>query len=249
MQSDPSLRDPVTVEALVRRVEALERGRRRARGTALVSVAALAVLGLSGFVAQDGEPPQEEPPAGDAPSADEQGADGEGPRGEGPGAAPAPEEPLRELVLTDAKGRRRVWLGTRDGGAAGFGLYDAAGTARAELFLADGGEARLMLNDRHGRPRAYLGVGEGGRPLLRLADDQGRPVLEAGIDPGAATRLRLVDPESGRDVELYVLGEGRPGLALGGRTGIDHASMGLSETDSPGLRLRDARGEVVFERP
>ncbi|QDU84467.1 hypothetical protein Pla163_15770 [Planctomycetes bacterium Pla163] len=250
--SDPS--DPTLVlRALESRLARLETGARRARLCAVGSLAALAVVTLGGFAPFFGAVQEPVPPAdGLEDEAETEGAEpapaSEPADDEEPLVAPEPE-PLRELVLTDEAGRRRVWLGTRKGGSCGLGLYDAVGTARSELFLTAEGESRLMLSDRRGRPRAYVGVGEEGAPLVRLADREGRPVLEAGIDPMGATRVRVVDPATGRVVELHVLEDGRPGLFLGGREGIEHVSLGLSTTDAPGLRMRDERGRVVFERP
>ncbi len=161
-----------------------------------------------------------------------------------PSRPPGPEQ----IVLRDAAGRERVWLGVLEDGGCGFGLYDASGVARSEFFVDVDGASRLLISDRKGAARALFGVGDDGTPQLQLAGPTGQPLLEAGLFPDGSTRLRLRQAGSARRFEIRLLSDGRPGLEIYGEDGKVRAALGLSVFDEPGLRLRDSSGRSLFER-
>ena len=103
------------------------------------------------------------------------------------------------LVITDAQGTPRIFLGVTEEGEAGLLLVDAKGGVRAAVTLigeraevsvggangrplvvctARGDEAAFALRDKDGAVRARLTTGEG-EPRLELLDAAGAVVHRA----------------------------------------------------------------------
>ncbi len=159
--------------------------------------------------------------------------------------APRPQE----IVLRDAQGRRRVWIGALAGGGAGLGLFDDNGFPRAELMLDTQGETRLLLSDRAGVARAHVGLAADGRPMVQLADAAGQTAVGLGLFPDGSRRLVFHGAARERALDLRVLSDGRPALEVSGRDGQSRISLGLTSLEDPLLRLRDGSGRSLYSRP
>ena len=88
-----------------------------------------------------------------------------------------------QLILTDAAGRPRVFVGV-DQDAAGLVIYDTDGNARAGLNLI-GHEAELTLTDAQGTVGAIL-IHDGQRARLTLFDGDGQGTFTAPPPDGSA---------------------------------------------------------------
>lgn len=88
------------------------------------------------------------------------------------------------LLLHDAGGRIRAWLGLLDDGSPGLILADQEGKERIALTVAADGSPALGLYDAAGRARARLDV-EASGPALTLYDGDGN-VLARLSEPARA---------------------------------------------------------------
>lgn len=155
----------------------------------------------------------------------------------------------QEVILRDASGAKRLWLGALANGGAGLGLYDAGGRTRAELALAPRGNVDLLFFDAEGRTRAHMGLAADGTPRVQLADASAQPALLLEVAADGSRRLRLGAPGDSRDAELRILPDGRPALEMRGPDATARISLGLDNTHGAQLHLRDAKGRHSFSRP
>lgn len=155
----------------------------------------------------------------------------------------------QEVILRDATGAKRLWLGALANGGAGLGLYDGNGRTRAELALAPRGNVDLLFFDAEGRTRAHMGLAADGTPRVQLADANAQPALLLEVAADGSRRLRLGAPADAREAELRILPDGRPGLEMRGPDATGRLSLGLDSAHGAELQLRDAKGRGSFSRP
>jgi len=98
----------------------------------------------------------------------------------------------QRIVLVDAAGEPRVFLGASDEGT-GLLVYDEAGRIRAGLTLV-GDSAELALDDADGELRLVLAARPEQTTLL-LRDSEGRDRLVGRVDDALGPRLSLLAPQ------------------------------------------------------
>jgi hypothetical protein len=215
-------------DAVMLRLDRLERENRRWRRLALGSWLALAAVGLLG---QSAAPPAR--PAGAT-----RVIEGE------------------RFVLTDAGGRIGATLGWEASNTPRLALHDPAGRPRAILSVGAGGAPGLTLLDPDGQtPRAALVVGPDGAPGLALFDPAGKPRLVTALfhPKGAAARTggrrdptpAMVAYDADCAVRVTVgLRGAEAGLELADARGAARALVSVKADGTPDLTLRDGDGRA-----
>jgi len=139
-------------------------------------------------------------------------------------------------------------------------VVDAQGTERAFLGLGLDGSPELALRDAQGKERAFLTLGTGGSPWLALRDARGKGQAILSVLPGEGPGLALRDAQGKERIALDVLRDRNPRLALLHAQGKDRAILGAAELEGirtgvaerrpeSSLVLFDANGTVLWRAP
>ncbi|RMD66575.1 MAG: hypothetical protein D6824_00570 [Planctomycetota bacterium] len=193
------------LQALVDRVQTLERRRRRLERTVgavavtgLVAFVALATLTRGAGVAQGAQPAQEQ--AGQ------------------PRNAVFDEIVARRIVVVDDAGVERVKIAAplpdpillgkripRGGSVSGVLLFDAEGNERGGYITSDEARDVALTMDEVGRASLHLGVGARGESHLTFSDGRGR-FAAFGLTPkntylflGNGDRKTMIEPQPSQD--------------------------------------------------
>jgi hypothetical protein len=268
----------MTPDALITRLDRLERETRRWRRVALGSWLAIAALLLLGQA-----PPRTSRPPSPARTVEAERFVLRDARGR-PGATLGWEaDDTPRLALHGPGGQPRAVLTVGAGGAPGLTLFDADGvTIRAALVVGPDGAPGFALFDPGGKPRlaaALFHAGSAGRPTgarepapaivaydaagvvratlglrgadaaLELADGRGTARTVLRIQPDGTPDLVLRDGDGRARAGLSVLPDGTPALNLNGADGRARATLTLGQGRGAALALADARGAVVWSAP
>lgn len=216
-----------SIEAMVRRLERVERENRRLKGVGAVAILGLAAGVLMGpatagtdarvveaeqFVLRDGE-----------------------------GKARAwlnVSEGSVNLALADKDEKSRALMYVLDDGTAGFALRDKESTRRAGLYVLADGSPALSLAGKEGRMRAKLAVLPSGSHGLILATKDGRTPLELKVGTNDLPDVSMRGSD-GRRIGLFVQPDGRPVLGLVDETTKVRAKLGLEADGRVRLILSD----------
>jgi hypothetical protein len=155
------------------------------------------------------------------------------------------------VVVRDAKGQRRVFIGLDSEGRPSIDLRDAAGKLRQTVFLASGGDAPTFRQfDAAGTTRleAYLSS-PGEFPNFRLLDSNGKRRLSAfiGSDTG--------NPEFGvfgsdEQARAYLVGEDKGAyFDIRDAAKTIRAQIGLYPEGDFGMFLKNASGQTIWREP
>jgi hypothetical protein len=122
---------------------------------------------------------------------------------QGPGRPPGQVVVARRVLLTDAAGNVRLWLGCAEDGSPLLHLLGPDGKPRVAL-AACGGAGQVLLLDADGRARVAVQTGPEGASAVTLLDGGGE--LSAGLHScaGASGRLALTDATGRRGAGLQV---------------------------------------------
>ena len=120
-------------------------------------------------------------------------------------------------------------------------IKDEKGGKRVELGT-EKGSAYVRLHDQNGRVRLSLRTAANGNPHLNLVDQTGKKpvVLRTFLDGSVLLALK--------GLFLRSAANGSPAILLTGRGGI-RAWLGRADDGSPVLKLRDAKGKVIWQAP
>ena len=181
------------------------------------------------------------------------------------------EADVPHLALNDRVGKPRVMLGmTPDGSAALRFVED--GWARAALGTSLGGRPWLTLHGEGGGLRAMFATKPDGSPSLTLHGEGGGLRAMFAMKPDGSPTLGLADKDGKVRVALSAHApDGSPTLGLHDKDGKVRvvlsanpagSAMGLMDKDgkvraaletgadgSPGLKLSDAKGKLIWKAP
>jgi hypothetical protein len=155
------------------------------------------------------------------------------------------------VVVRDAKGQQRLFVGLDSKGRPSVDLRDAAGKLRQTIFLASGGDAPTFRQfDAAGTTRleAYLSS-PGEFPNFRLLDSNGKRRLSAfiGSDTG--------NPEFGvfgsdEQARAYLVGDDRGAyFDIRDASKTIRAQMGIYPEGDFGMFLANASGQTIWREP
>lgn len=142
------------------------------------------------------------------------------------------------LALADTDEKSRALLYVTADGTAGLALRDKDWARRAGLYVLADGSPGLSLADKEGGRRATLAVLPDGSYGLILATKDGQGRVELKMGTGDVPDLSLVDRD-GRRIGLFVHSGGGPALGLVDKTRKVRATLGLEADGRVRLILSD----------
>lgn len=118
------------------------------------------------------------------------------------------------FVLRDADGLMRAALAIRPDGTPGFGLFDENGQVRLSLDLGTSGASGVNLHDEHGTLQAALTVRPDGTPGFGLFDKEGH--LQLSLDSGrdGSAGINVYGGQESLRAALAVRPDGTPALGI-----------------------------------
>ncbi len=238
-------------QALIERLESLERAHRRTKKLALVLVCGFAAVLLQGQGA--GPKPLEtdrlsiKDKDGHLRAELSVNKTGMGSlviydkEGKGRAFLGVDEKGLPTLGLCDRNEKPRLALSMSSDDACGVTIQNAAGKARASLLTDVNGAASIAIFDE-GSPRFTLALGKNGLPLLSLADSDKRQRLILGLGDKGVPLLTMSD-EKARPRAVCVVGpDGSPAFILEDDAGRSRVIFAVSG-DTAGVNVSDAQGK------
>jgi hypothetical protein len=148
------------------------------------------------------------------------------------------------IVISDANGKQRIYVGFDSEGRPSVDMRDATGQLRETLYLAKEQSAPAMRQfDSNGKARTEIGVATSGNPSIKLMDQNEKERLSAFIGSKTnAGEFAVWGPDE--NVRGYlVAGDGGGYLALNDGSKIERVWLGVTSKNQPDLELYDTAGK------
>jgi len=120
----------------------------------------------------------------------------------------------RELVILDSLGIARGRLAVGSDGRAQMSLADQEGRDRIKLAVLPDGSPGVTISDPDGRPRAVLGYLPDGTTNLVFADSRGVSRAVFGVDPDGSTQALFADRDGAIRALVGVQADGAPTVSV-----------------------------------
>ena len=160
-------------------------------------------------------------------------------------AAPAVAKTIttESLVIVDAQGRQRAWLGAAPEGA-GLSLLDETGKTRLSFRVEPSGAATVAVHDKVGVECTVLAMASEGNTGLLLKNAAGKNRMYFGLTPAGEAGMGFLDGE-GRDIlSMGLDAKYECGLGIKNAAGKNRFFFGTDPTGGSGMEFLDAEGRT-----